>query len=35
MAIALQGVFGAFFLSILGLSEHALLWRRGQRSEDR
>jgi hypothetical protein len=35
MAIALQGVFGAFFLSILGLSEHATLWRRGQRSEDR
>ena len=28
MAIAVQGVFGAFFLSILGLSEHAVLRRR-------
>jgi hypothetical protein len=29
VAIALQGVSGAFFLSILGLSEHAVLSRRG------
>jgi hypothetical protein len=29
MAIAFQGAFGAFFLSILGLSEHAILRRRG------
>lgn len=29
LAVAVQGVFGAFFLSILGLSEHALLRRRG------
>jgi hypothetical protein len=28
MAIALQGAFAAFFLSILGLSEHAILRRR-------
>ena len=28
VAIALQGTFGAFFLSILGLSEHAILRRR-------
>jgi hypothetical protein len=28
MAIAFQGAFGAFFLSILGLSEHAILRRR-------
>ena len=28
IAIAVQGVFGAFFLSILGLSEHAVLHRR-------
>ncbi len=31
-AIGLQGAFGAFFLSILGLSEHAVLRRRGQAS---
>jgi glycosyltransferase involved in cell wall biosynthesis len=30
VAIAFQGAFGAFFLSILGLSEHAIL-RRGRR----
>jgi hypothetical protein len=30
VAAALQGAFGAFFLSILGLSEHAVLWRRGR-----
>jgi Glycosyl transferase family 2 len=29
IAVAAQGVFGAFFLSILGLSEHAILHRRG------
>jgi hypothetical protein len=29
VAVALQGVFGSFFLSILGLSEHAVL-RRGR-----
>jgi glycosyltransferase involved in cell wall biosynthesis len=29
LALAVQGVFGAFFLSILGLSEHAVLRRRG------
>jgi hypothetical protein len=29
VAIAFQGAFGAFFLSILGLSEHAVLRRRG------
>jgi hypothetical protein len=29
MAIAIQGVFGAFFLSILGLSDHAVLRRGG------
>ena len=29
MAIALQAIFAAFFLSILGLSEHAILRRRG------
>jgi glycosyltransferase involved in cell wall biosynthesis len=28
VAIAVQGAFGAFFLSILGLSEHAILRRR-------
>jgi hypothetical protein len=28
VAVAAQGVFGAFFLSILGLSEHAVLHRR-------
>jgi hypothetical protein len=28
MAIAVQGAFGAFFLSILGLSEHAVIRRR-------
>ena len=28
MAIAIQGVFGSFFLSILGLSDHAVLRRR-------
>jgi hypothetical protein len=28
---ALQGAFGSFFLSILGLSEHAILRRRGGR----
>jgi hypothetical protein len=28
VAIAAQGAFGAFFLSILGLSEHAILHRR-------
>jgi hypothetical protein len=32
MAIAIQGVFGSFFLSILGLSEHAVLRRRGVES---
>jgi hypothetical protein len=31
-AIGFQGAFGAFFLSILGLSEHAILRRRGPRS---
>ncbi len=30
MAIAFQGAFAAFFLSILGLSEHAVLRRRGR-----
>lgn len=29
LAVAVQGIFGAFFLSILGLSEHAILRRRG------
>ncbi len=28
VAVAVQGAFGAFFLSILGLSEHAILRRR-------
>jgi hypothetical protein len=27
VALGFQAVFGAFFLSILGLSEHAVLWR--------
>jgi len=31
MAMAFQGAFGAFFLSILGLSEHAILRRRSGR----
>jgi len=31
MAIALQTTFASFFLSILGLSEHAVLRRRGDR----
>jgi hypothetical protein len=30
MAIAFQGAFASFFLSILGLSEHAVLRRRGR-----
>jgi hypothetical protein len=29
VALGVQGAFGAFFLSILGLSEHAVLRRRG------
>jgi len=30
VAVGLQGAFGAFFLSILGLSEHAILRRTGE-----
>jgi hypothetical protein len=30
VTVACQGVFGAFFLSILGLSEHAILRRAGE-----
>jgi glycosyltransferase involved in cell wall biosynthesis len=32
-ALGVQGIFGAFFLSILGLPQHAILRRRGSRNE--
>jgi hypothetical protein len=35
VAIGLQSVFGCFFLSILGLSEHAILRRRSPTSDSR
>jgi hypothetical protein len=35
VALGVQGIFAAFFLSILGLSEHAILRRRGSRAADR
>jgi hypothetical protein len=33
MAIAFQGAFASFFLSILGLSDHAVLRRRSGASD--
>jgi hypothetical protein len=35
MALALQAIFGSFFLSILGLSDHAILRRRGSATSGR
>lgn len=32
-ALGVQGIFGAFFLSILGLPQHAILRRQGSRNE--